>query len=250
VTLSALRGVAKACWLAGEMSAEDFQRLSALKSVKQTRLPAGRLLGPGELQALFAGCVRDTHDGNPAGPRDAALLGVLYAGGLRREEASRLQLTDLDTATGEVVVRGGKGNKDRNVYLATGARAAMADWLDLRGETPGPLWSRIRKGGHLAPSVTGLSDRSIGDLCHRRADWSGLKPFTPHDLRRTFISCLTAASTWSPSSDSRAIRRRRRQDVTTAAARRPSARPRRRFTSPMAECVAFGVDFGCQPMLV
>jgi len=190
VTLSAMRGVAKACWLAGEMSAEDFQRLGALKGVKQHRLPAGRLLGPGELQALFSRCAADAKDGNPAGPRDAALLSVLYAGGLRREEASHLQVADLDLTTGELVVRAGKGNKDRNVYLATGARAAMSDWLGLRGEAVGPLWSRVRKGGHLALPVTGISDRSIGDLCHRRAQWSGLKPFTPHDLRRTFISNL------------------------------------------------------------
>ncbi len=190
VTLSAMRGVAKACWLAGEMGAEDYQRIAALKGVKQSRLPAGRLLGPGELQALFSRCARDAEEGNPAGPRDAALLGVLYAGGLRREEASTLSVADVDVATGEVVVRAGEGNKDRNVYLAVGAKAAMSDWLELRGEAPGPLWSRVRKGGHLALPVTGMSDRSIGDLCHRRAAWSGLKPFTPHDLRRTFISNL------------------------------------------------------------
>jgi len=190
VTLSALRGVARACWLDGRLAGDVYHQLAAVKSVKQERLPAGRLLGPGELQALFASCARDAADGHPAGPRDGAVLGMLYAGGLRREEVSRLGLGDVDAYSGEVVVRAGKGNKDRNVYLAAGARAALSDWLVLRGEGGGPLWSRVRKGGHLVLPPTGLSERSVANVCVRRAERAGVKAFTPHDLRRTFISNL------------------------------------------------------------
>lgn len=57
-------------------------------------------------------------------PRAAALL--LYGSGLRLLEALRLRIKDVDFARGEVVVRGGKGGKDRVTVLAASARAPLA----------------------------------------------------------------------------------------------------------------------------
>jgi integrase/recombinase XerD len=57
----------------------------------------------------------------PRGIRDRAMLEVLYSSGIRKGELMRLQLNDLDLERGTLMVRQGKGRKDRLVPL--GARA-------------------------------------------------------------------------------------------------------------------------------
>jgi len=52
----------------------------------------------------------------PKGARDAALIAILRGAGLRRAEVVKLELKDLTIALG-LEVRGGKGGKDRTVYL-------------------------------------------------------------------------------------------------------------------------------------
>ena len=47
----------------------------------------------------------------------ALVSGLLYGGGLRLMEALRLRVQDLDFAGHQVVIRGGKGNKDRVTVL-------------------------------------------------------------------------------------------------------------------------------------
>ena len=51
------------------------------------------------------------------GRRDAALLELLYAGGLRLSEAQHLRWGDLDSKQGTILVQG-KGGKERHVPLA------------------------------------------------------------------------------------------------------------------------------------
>jgi integrase len=48
--------------------------------------------------------------------RDAALLAVLYGGGVRRDEAVALDVADYDTTTGALAIRHGKGRQQRMVY--------------------------------------------------------------------------------------------------------------------------------------
>jgi len=62
---------------------------------------------------------------DPLGLRDRAILEVIYATGLRRIEMVNLKLFDLQLDRGLLVVRQGKGKKDR--YVPIGERAAA--WL-------------------------------------------------------------------------------------------------------------------------
>ena len=91
--LYALRGVARAAFNLELMDADAYQRIRDVRPVKAHRLPAGRALNPGELAALMDVCSRDS---GPAGVRDAAIIGLLYAGGLRRPEAAVLEFKDYD----------------------------------------------------------------------------------------------------------------------------------------------------------
>jgi integrase/recombinase XerD len=62
----------------------------------------------------------------PHGLRNRAILEVLYSTGLRRDEALGLEFTDIDRERRTLLVRRGKGLKDR--FVPIGARALA--WLD------------------------------------------------------------------------------------------------------------------------
>lgn len=189
-TLYALRGVSTACWNLGLLSADDLARLKNVACVRGSRLPAGRALSSGELLALLEACAGDA---SPAGTRDAALLCVLYSGGVRRAEVVALQVSDYDEAGHSLRVRG-KGNKERLVYLSSGALDAVSDWLSLRqqlGASPeeGPLFLALLKNGTLCQEAP-LSAQAIYNVLKKRASQAGVKSFSPHDLRRTFVGDL------------------------------------------------------------
>ena len=185
--LSALRGVLREAWQLGLMSAEDYHRAAAVKAVRGETLPAGRELLRGELEALLGACNADT---KPAGLRDGALIACLYTGGLRRAEVVALTLSDYTPESGRLLVRG-KGNKERTVYVPPSAAAYMDRWLALRGDDPGTIFCPINKGGKLKRG--GLSAQAIYNMLKKRADQAGVKAFSPHDIRRTFVSDLLDA---------------------------------------------------------
>ena len=70
--------------------------------------------------------IAEPDTGTLAGIRDRAVLEVLYSSGVRRTELVRLSVTDVDTRRGSLLVREGKGRRDRLVPL--GARACR--WVD------------------------------------------------------------------------------------------------------------------------
>lgn len=71
--------------------------------------------------------------GTPLGLRDRAVLEVLYATGIRRLELASLDLHDVDLDRDVVVIRGGKGGKDRVVPLGERARAWVERYVARRG---------------------------------------------------------------------------------------------------------------------
>jgi integrase/recombinase XerD len=60
------------------------------------------------------------------GLRDRALLEVLYSTGIRRQEVINLCLQDINTASGVLFIRQGKGKKDR--FVPIGERALQ--WIE------------------------------------------------------------------------------------------------------------------------
>lgn len=69
------------------------------------------------------------------GIRDRAMMEVLYSSAIRRSELRRLTLFDVDTKKGTLLVREGKGRKDRLVPLGSRACAWVDKYLlDVRPE--------------------------------------------------------------------------------------------------------------------
>jgi integron integrase len=56
---------------------------------------------------------------------------LLYGAGLRLMECLRLRVKDIDFTTNQIVVRAGKGDKDRHTMLPTAVKEPLAKHLDL-----------------------------------------------------------------------------------------------------------------------
>jgi site-specific recombinase XerD len=188
--LCALRRVLRWAWRLGFMDVEAYQRAADVQSVTGTTLPRGRALDAGELRTLFATIARQPHPTIRA--RDAALLAVLYGGGLRRAEAVALDVSDYDTTTGALVIRRGKGRQQRLVYATNGSRAALDAWLAVRGDVPGALFVPATRHGRLLPDAR-LTPHAVFAWLTRLHARAGVRPCSPHDLRRSFISDLLDA---------------------------------------------------------
>ncbi|MGB8645630.1 MAG: tyrosine-type recombinase/integrase [Anaerolineae bacterium] len=185
--LCALRGVLRNAHRLGQLSQADYQNAVDLESVKGETLPAGRALTSGEIAALLEACARDK---STAGDRDGALIALLRAGGLRRAETCGLDLADYDKTAASLRVKG-KRNKQREVPISDGAAAALADWLHVRGENPGPLFCPIAKDGKIGQRR--LTPQAIYKTLAKRAAEAKVKDLSPHDFRRTFVSDLLDA---------------------------------------------------------
>jgi integrase/recombinase XerD len=93
-------------------------------------LPKG-LLSVTQMEEVLNACEINTHQGL----RLRAMLEVLYSTGVRRFELANLQVFDVDTVRGSLMVRLGKGAKDRLVPMGERACAWVDKYLaDVRPE--------------------------------------------------------------------------------------------------------------------
>jgi site-specific recombinase XerD len=185
--LSALRGCLKECRRLGLMPADAYATATDVEPVRGSTLPAGRGLTQAELRALLDACRRDPR---AQGRRDAALIAVAYAGGLRRAELAAVPLEAYTPETGELKVVG-KGRKARCVYITGGGRGAIQAWLEARGAESGPLFFAINKAGHI--STAPLCGQAVERILGKRAREARVADVRPHDLRRSFASDLLDA---------------------------------------------------------
>jgi len=183
--LSALRQALKHARRLGQISGDDYDNAIDLDPVTGETLPAGRELSQGEILALMNACQNDE---TPAGTRDAAIIGMMYGAGLRRAEVVSLTLDSFHSDTGALTLTG-KRNKQRTAYITGGALEALKDWLVIREGEPGALFVAINKGGMLDASKP-MTPQAIYNMLQKRAQEANVKEFSPHDMRRTFVSDL------------------------------------------------------------
>jgi integrase/recombinase XerC len=184
----------------GLAAATVNRRLAALRSL----LKLGRTLGlvgwSLEVEGLRSEPYRDTRgpgrDGfrrmlsilarrtDAKGLRDWALLRLLYDLGLRRKEVVGLDMEDLDLEGATVMILGKGRTSKEKLSLPAPTRRALWDWLQVRGATPGPLFTsldRAKKGdGRLTGSALYQIVRRLGAAV-------GLKTW-PHALRHSAIT--------------------------------------------------------------
>lgn len=91
----------------------------------EKRLPR-HILNVKEVEAVLA--VPDL--ATDLGIRDRAILEVLYSTGIRRMELINLKLHDVDAERGTIMVRQGKGKKDRMIPIGARALGWIGKWRD------------------------------------------------------------------------------------------------------------------------
>jgi integrase/recombinase XerD len=107
----------------------------------------------------------------PAGLRDRALLETMYSAGIRRGEAVKLKVFDVDMERGMIRVQG-KGHKERMVPIGERALSWIQKYLD----EVRPFWVLAEDDGSLFLSNRGtpLSLRMTTSIGRRRMEASGL----------------------------------------------------------------------------
>lgn len=159
--------------------------------------------------------------------RERFMAGLLYGTGMRINELLRLRVQDVDFEQNRLIVRGGKGNKDRYVPFPLTYREDMAAWLERRRdlyeedrrrnmhevEVPGALAVKYPNAPYewrwqyVFPADTYSEDPRSGHIRRHHVDEQHLQRavraavkeagltirFTPHCFRHSFATHLLEA---------------------------------------------------------
>jgi integron integrase len=149
---------------------------------------------------------------------------LLYGAGLRLMECSRLRVKDIDFISNQIVVRAGKGDKDRHTMLPTAIREPLSKHLDVikrqhqrdlerglgRVTLPNALERKYPNAGKewgwqwVFPAASHFTDRVTGERRRHHVHESVLqkavkeavqkagvhKPASPHTFRHSFATHL------------------------------------------------------------
>jgi integrase len=187
-TMAALKGILEACF-DNELIIDANDYLRAVKACRikidqKPRPAAGRMLTPEEIAALLGTCRIGPRR---RGIRDAAIIMLLVGCGLRRAEITTLTMKDYDPNSKQLLIHG-KGGKSRTNYVVNGVAGALSEWLKIRGSEwkDNHIFLSIYQTDELFPRA--ISKTSVWEMLKTRGKKAGMRNFTPHDLRRTFIS--------------------------------------------------------------
>jgi integrase/recombinase XerD len=164
---------------------EEAAAANPAELLDSPRLPRKlpQTLSEREVEALLAAPDLET----PLGQRDAALLEVLYATGLRVSELVGLSLKQVDLRRGMVRPRG-KGSKERVVPMVAQAVEKLEAYLNqarpqlLQGRDSPYLFVN-RRGGR-------LSRQGFWKILKGYARQAGVRDLSPHTLRHSFATHL------------------------------------------------------------
>jgi integrase/recombinase XerD len=120
--------------------------------------------------------------------RDYLYMRLMLKAGLRASEAVSLQPENIDLMSGKLMVREGKGAKDRTLWIGEEMLSELRDWMDRRQETAGDPKYLLptSKGTKVATSHLRRSVKRYA----RKADIEEVERVSPHTLRHTFATRL------------------------------------------------------------
>lgn len=115
--------------------------------------------------------------------RDAAMLELLYATGMRVAELTGLDMGDVDLSERTARVLG-KGNKERVVPFGAPAARALEAWLG-RGRPALAVAGRSGDAMFLGARGGRIDQRIVRSVVHREAAAAGVPDISPHALRHS-----------------------------------------------------------------
>ena len=123
----------------------------------------------------------------PTGERNRTMLTLMLNTGLRLAETTSLRWKDVDLMTGKLMVRRGKGAKDRTLWVAEADIDRLRSWRERQAEKCADMCE------HVFTTLAGdpVLDRYVQMMVARYAKRASIiKRITPHTLRHTFATDL------------------------------------------------------------
>jgi len=163
--LSALFGWMK---VEGYIASNPCDGVGVIKKEKKEKMP----FSDDEIDRLRKACQNK---------KETAVVEFLMSSGVRVSELINMDISDVDFNTLKVLVRNGKGGKDRITYINAGCAKALIEYLNSRTDSDAALIvsnrGRITKSG-IEWMVKDIASRANVSDCH------------PHRFRRTLASKL------------------------------------------------------------
>jgi len=158
-------------------------RTLKVKGVKQVQAPVETL------DARDLGWLINAVDGpHWSDKRDVVLVNLMARAGLRVSEALALKVGDVELGprSGTLLVRTGKGLKERKLALSSEARDALKAYLQVRPKVANDLL-------FLSRTQRALDPRDVQRLVSEAARRAGIRfTVTPHTLRHSFATRFLA----------------------------------------------------------
>lgn len=189
VRLAAVRRLAYEAVDHGILSPDVAAAIRRVKGVRQIGQRVGNWLtaeqGHNLLEAISPKALR--------GKRDAAMLSLLLACGLRRSEVVNLRSERIQRREGRwaIVDLVGKSGHVRTVPVPQWVKNAIDAWTTAAAIQDGLLFRSIRKNGVIWGH--GLTNNVIWYVVKECASRAGIAKLAPHDLRRSCARWCRAA---------------------------------------------------------
>jgi site-specific recombinase XerD len=146
---------------------------------KPQRLP--EVLTESEQLALL----QQPNPGCLTGLRNLCLLTLMLNTGLRASELLNIKTRDIDWDSGKLMVREGKGKKNRILWMGEEDLSLLSLWMERKAKLPESELVFTTCDGKL------ISDRYLRRMVKRLAKKAGIpKDIHPHTLRHTFATDL------------------------------------------------------------
>lgn len=185
MVLAALKGVAQTAFNLQLLDADSLARIKMVKRVKGDSGNKGRALSREEVKQLID--ATKAHPQKLRQLRDKAIVLTLCGAGLRVGELVALDINDYCPRTQTLTVRQGKGRKYRQITVSPLVARAILAWLKVKGDTSAMFTGIYRSG---QTGLNALTPAGVTIILSQLAEVAGQEAFTPHDLRRTFITQL------------------------------------------------------------
>ena len=117
--------------------------------------------------------------------RDKFTIRLLWSTGVRVDEACHLELCDVDIINGFVMVRSGKGGKDRICPFDESFKTAYVEYIFNRPSTT-CNYLLLTCGGHVENFSAGLQANGVRQMLRRRCADAGIPLVNPHSIRHLY----------------------------------------------------------------
>lgn len=159
-------------WLLDEelINKNPCRQIAPIKYTKEVKLPFSSI----ELDAIRSACKT---------PKERAIVEFLLASGVRVSELCSIKIEDVNFDTMAVIVKEGKGSKQRTVYINELACKHLVEYLTSRNIHGNALFYNKKK----QPLNTG----GVRHILKSIEDRAGVTNVHPHRFRRTFATSLS-----------------------------------------------------------